>query len=108
VLAQWDGDVNDLAQAGLTCLDLPHELALLQRLEAYPETVENAAREFAPHHIAYYLKDLAGELHSYYNAQQFLVEDESVKLARLALITATREVIRNGLTLLGVSSPEKM
>jgi arginyl-tRNA synthetase len=108
VLAQWDGDVNDLAQAGLTCLDLPHELALLQRLEAYPETVENAAREFAPHHIAYYLKDLAGELHSYYNAQQFLVADESVKLARLALITATREVIRNGLTLLGVSSPEKM
>jgi arginyl-tRNA synthetase len=80
----------------------------LQRLEDYPETVESAAREFAPHLIAYYLKDLAGELHSYYNAQQFLVEDEAIKLARLALVTATREVIRNGLTLLGVSSPEKM
>ncbi|MDO9188836.1 MAG: arginine--tRNA ligase, partial [Sulfurimicrobium sp.] len=108
VLAQWGGDLNDLAQADLTCLHLPHELALLQRLEAYPETLENAAREFAPHYIAYYLKDLAGELHSYYNAQQFLVEDEAIKLARLALITATREVIRNGLTLLGVNSPEKM
>lgn len=108
VLAQWNGDVNDLVQTDLTCLNLPHELALLQRLESYPETVESAAREFAPHHIAYYLKDLAGELHSYYNAQQFLVEDETIKLARLALITATREVIRNGLTLLGVSSPEKM
>ncbi len=108
VLAQWGGDLNDLAQAELACLDLPHELALLQRLEAYPETLENAAREFAPHYIAYYLKDLAGELHSYYNAQQFLVEDETLRLARLALVTATREVIRNGLTLLGVSSPEKM
>ncbi|MDP1896592.1 MAG: DALR anticodon-binding domain-containing protein, partial [Sulfurimicrobium sp.] len=108
VLAQWGGDLNDLAQADLTCLHLPHELALLQRLESYPETLENAAREFAPHYIAYYLKDLAGELHSYYNAQQFLVEDEAIKLARLALITATREVIRNGLTLLGVNSPEKM
>jgi arginyl-tRNA synthetase len=108
VLKQWNGDLNDLAQADLTCLSLPHELALLQRLEAYPETLENAAREFAPHQIAYYLKDLAGELHSYYNAQQFLVEDEAVKLARLALITATREVFRSGLTLLGVSSPEKM
>lgn len=108
VLKQWDGDLNDLAQANLARLDLPHELALLQRLEAYPETLENAAREFAPHQIAYYLKDLAGELHSYYNAQQFLVEDEAVKLARLALITATREVLRNALTLLGVSSPEKM
>jgi arginyl-tRNA synthetase len=108
VLKQWNGDLNDLAQADLTCLSLPHELALLQRLEAYPETLENAAREFAPHQIAYYLKDLAGELHSYYNAQQFLVEDEAVKLARLALITATREVFRSGLKLLGVSSPEKM
>jgi arginyl-tRNA synthetase len=109
VLAQWGGDLDDLSQGiDLTLLSQPHELALLQRLESYGETVENAAHEFAPHHIAYYLKDLAGELHSYYNAQQFLVEDEAVKFARLALITATRQVLRNGLSLLGVSSPEKM
>ncbi len=109
VLGQWGGDLDDLTQdVDLGLLSLPHELALLQTLENYRETVEIAAREFAPHHIAYYLKDLAGELHSYYNAQQFLVEDEAVKLARLALITATRQVLNNGLSLLGVSSPEKM
>ncbi len=109
VLAQWGGDPDDLLRGiDLTRLSQPHELALLQRLENYGETVENAAQEFAPHHIAYYLKDLAGELHSYYNAQQFLVEDEALKFARLGLITATRQVLKNGLSLLGVSSPEKM
>ena len=103
------GDLDDLENgADLGLLTLPHELALLQRLENYPETVESAARELAPHHIAYYLRDLAAELHSYYNAQQFLVEDEAVRLARLSLITATRQVLRNGLSLLGVGSPEKM
>lgn len=109
VLSQWNGDVDDLASGNdLSLLNQPHELALLQRLEAYQETLDLAAREFAPHHLAYYLKDLAGDLHSYYNAQQFLVEDESLKLARLSLITATRQVLNNGLSLLGVSSPEKM
>jgi len=109
VLAQWGGNPDDLGKnVDFALLTLPHELALLQRLEAYSETLESAAREFAPHQIAYYLKDLAGELHSYYNAQQFLVEDEGVKFARLALITATRQVLKNGLNLLGVSSPEKM
>jgi arginyl-tRNA synthetase len=109
VLAQWGGDPDDLGQnVDFALLTEPHELVLLQRLEAYGETLESAAREFAPHQIAYYLKDLAGELHSYYNAQQFLVADEGMKFARLALITATRQVLKNGLNLLGVSSPEKM
>jgi arginyl-tRNA synthetase len=109
VLSQWNGDVDDLASGiELSLLSQPHELSLLQRLEGYQETLELAAREFAPHHIAYYLKDLAGDLHSYYNAEQFLVEDAALKLARLALITATRQILSNGLSLLGVSSPEKM
>ena len=108
VLEQWGGDVAALQDAELDPLTTEHELALLQRLAEFPEVVENAARELAPHIVAYYLKDLAGDLHSYYNAQQFLVENEKVKLARLALITATRQVLRTGLNLLGVSAPETM
>ncbi len=108
VLSEWGGDVAGLALVDLAPLQLPHELALLQRLSEFPETVQDAAQELAPHLLAYYLKDLAGDLHSYYNAEKFLVEDEKVKLARLALVTATRHALRNGLDLLGVSAPEKM
>jgi arginyl-tRNA synthetase len=108
VLEQWGGDITSLKDAELDPLTTEHELALLQRLAEYPEVVENAARELAPHVVAYYLKDLAGDFHSYYNAQQFLVENEKLKLARLALIAATRQVLRSGLDLLGVSAPEKM
>jgi arginyl-tRNA synthetase len=108
VLDQWGGDVASLKDAELDPLTTEHELALLQRLAEFPEIVENAARELAPHIVAYYLKDLAGDFHSYYNAQQFLVENEKIKLARLALIAATRQVLRSGLDLLGVSAPEKM
>ena len=96
------------AHADTSRLESEHEIALLERLMAYPETVENAARELAPHVIAFYLKELAGDFHSYYNATRILVADESVTLARLALATAVRQVLRNGLALLGVSAPEKM
>jgi arginyl-tRNA synthetase len=108
VLDQWGGDVESLAGVNLSALQGTHELALLQRLSEYPEVVANAAMELAPHLIAYYLKDLAGDLHSYYNAEKFLVEDETIKLARLALISATRIVLQNGLNLLGVHAPEHM
>lgn len=108
VLEQWGGDAGSLANADLGPLTTAHELALLQRLAEFPQVVETAALELAPHIVAYYLKDLAGDLHSYYNAQQFLVEDEAVKHARLALVYATRFVVQNGLQLLGVSAPEKM
>ena len=108
VLEQWGGDIAALKDAELDPLTLEHEQALLQRLAEFPETVENAAGELAPHVVAYYLKDLAGDFHSYYNAQQFLVENEKVKRARLALVCATRQVLRSGLDLLGVSAPEKM
>ena len=108
VLAKWDGDVNSLTDASLAPLTSAYETDLLQTLYSYSEVVADAANERAPHLITYYLKELAGKLHSYYNAEQFLVADEAVKLARLALIVATRQIIRNGLGLLGVSAPEKM
>ena len=108
VLGQWGGDPAGLKDADLSPLTTEHELALLQRLAEFPPTVENAALELAPHVIAYYLKELASDLHSYYNAQQFLVADEAIKHARLALILATRQVLQTGLRLLGVGAPDKM
>ena len=108
VLEQWGGDVAQLPAADCAPLASPHETALLKRLMEYPEVIENAARELAPHMVAFYLKDLAGEFHSFYNAERFLVEDEALKRARLALALAVRQVLRNGLALLGVGAPEKM
>ena len=108
VFAKWGGDVRTLADVSLAPLTSAYEMDLLQALYAYPGVVADAAAEHAPHLITYHLKDLAGKLHSYYNAEQFLVADEEIKLARLALIAASRQVIRNGLGLLGVTAPEKM
>ncbi|MGA7749764.1 MAG: arginine--tRNA ligase [Gallionella sp.] len=108
VLAQWGGERKALLQADVGLLDSEYETTLLQKLIDYPQVIENAAQDLAPHLIAFYLKDLAADFHSYYNASRFLVEDEAVKLARLALIAAAAQVIRNGLALLGVSAPEKM
>jgi len=109
VFAKWGGDASTLGKiADLSKLALPIELSLLKRLDDYQETISHAARELAPHLLAYYLKDLASDFHSYYNAEQVLVDDESMRFARLALISATRQVTQNGLALLGVSAPEKM
>ena len=108
VLGQWNGVLADLAEADLGRLDNERELALCARLTAFPEIVQNAAADYAPHQIAFYLKDLAGEFHSYYNAERMLVDDDGLKLARLALAAAVRQVIRNGLRLLGVSAPDSM
>ena len=108
VLNEWGGDTAILAQADLSPLDTEHEAALMQRLSEFPELVTNAAQELSPHMIATYLKDVAGDLHSYYNAHKFLVEDSKLVKARMALIHATRQVLRNGLALLGVNAPEKM
>jgi len=108
VLEQWGGEAVILREAGVTALESEYEKTLLQRLIDYPQVIESAAEDLAPHLIAFYLKDLAADFHSYYNASRFLVEDEGVKLARLALIAAVAQVMRNGLTLLGVSAPEKM
>ncbi|MCF8157928.1 MAG: arginine--tRNA ligase [Burkholderiaceae bacterium] len=108
VLAQWAGDASSLPKVDLSPLYSAHDAALMQRLSEFPEVVENSAADLAPHTIANYLKDLASDLHSFYNEHKILVEDETTKLARLALISATQQVLRNGLQLLGVSAPNKM
>lgn len=108
VLNQWGGEVSSLANVELSPLQSQAETTLMQTLGQYPEVVSNACQALAPHMIANYLKELASALHSYYNDTKFLVDDVHIKHARLALITATRVVLRNGLSLLGVSAPEKM
>ena len=89
-------------------LDSPYELALAAKLGEFPEVIEAAARDLAPHMVAFYLKDLAAAFHSYYNAERMLVDDAALKDARIALAFAVRQVIRNGLGLLGVSCPQSM
>lgn len=108
VLSKWGGDTATLAQVSLAPLTDPQEALLMQGLRDYPGLIESAARDYAPHQLAFYLKDLAADLHSYYNAQQFLVEDEQLRHARLALIVAVAVVLKDGLSLLGVSAPESM
>ena len=109
VLREWGGDVAALAGADLTRLTSQYEIALAQKLAEFPEILARAAAEFAPHLLTYYLHDdVAARLHTYYNAERFLVEDEALKLARLALVAATRQVLANGLAVLGVSAPERM
>jgi len=108
ILAQWGGSQLDLRPVDLAPLSSEHEMSLLQKLAEYPDMLTRAADELAPHAVAFYLRDLAGEFHSFYNAQRVLVDDEAVKLARLALLAATRQVLENGLALLGVSAPNKM
>lgn len=98
------------AKAGphLAALTAAHEIALLRALANYPAVIEKAAGAREPHQLAHYLLDLANDFHRCYNAGRFLVEDEQSRTARLALAEATGEVIRNGLTILGVSAPESM
>ncbi len=108
VFAQWGGDVTSLSHAALSPLTSESELLLLRRLMEYPDVVETAATELAPHLVAFYLKDLAGEFHRYYNSTHFLVPETTVRDARLALVGAVRQVLANGLALLGVAAPETM
>jgi arginyl-tRNA synthetase len=108
VLQQWGGDVNTLSALDLSVLSSDNETALMQKLSEFTEVVARACDELSPHSIATYLKELASDLHSYYNDTKFLVDDEATKLARMALIAATQQVLKNGLSLLGVSAPQKM
>ena len=108
VLRQWGGEAATLAGAPLASLGGEREAALMQRLGEFPELVASAARELAPHALAFYLRSLAGEFHSYYNAERILVEDEATRMSRLALCAAVRQVLANGLSLLGVGAPERM
>ena len=108
VMEQWGGNPAELVNADLTPLVEAQELQILQKLMDYPEQIEGAARELAPHLLAFYLKDLAGDFHSYYNSTRVLVEDDRTKLARLALAASVRQVLRNGLEILGVGAPDRM
>jgi arginyl-tRNA synthetase len=103
------------AQAGaarkdfdLAALKSERELSLARKLEEFPDLLATAARELAPHSLAFYLREVAAEFHSYYNAERILVDDEALRTARLALCAAVRQTLANGLSLLGVSAPEKM
>ena len=102
------GDLGALAQARLELLAAPTELALMSKLAEFPDMLTSAALGLAPHDVAFYLRDLASAFHSYYAAERFLVDDVELGRARVALLTATAQVLRSGLALLGVSAPEKM
>ncbi len=112
LLAQAGADAAPMLAAvdevDLSLLASPHEMAVAAKLGEYPEVIEAAARELAPHMVAFYLKDLAADFHSYYNAERMLVDDVALRNARMALSLAVRQVIRNGLAILGVSCPESM
>ncbi|MDR0672714.1 MAG: arginine--tRNA ligase [Zoogloeaceae bacterium] len=107
-LRKWGGDAATLLRAPTDKLAGEHELALSGSLAAFPEVIAAAAEDLAPHQVAFYLKDLAAGFHSWYNAERILTEDESTRLARLALAAAVQQAIRNGLGILGVSCPDTM
>jgi arginyl-tRNA synthetase len=102
------GLTHDAAAADLGQLTNAHEQAVITALSKYPEIVQHAALNRAPHALVHFLRDLANTLHTYYNAEQFIVDDAALRNARLTLVLAVQTVIRNGLGLLGVSAPETM
>ncbi|OSZ71154.1 arginine--tRNA ligase [Hydrogenophaga sp. IBVHS1] len=108
VLASWGGDLARLHAADLSALDSAPAQALMLLLAKYPAMLTDAARDFAPHDVTFYLRELAASYHSYYDAERILVDDERVKTARLALVAATAQVLHNGLAVLGVGAPQKM
>ncbi|KVM61250.1 arginine--tRNA ligase [Burkholderia ubonensis] len=112
VLNEWksryNGELAQLPGADLSQLTSTQAASLMQKLAEYPDMLSHAANELAPHAVAFYLRDLAGEFHSFYNAERVLVDDEAPRTARAALLAATRQVLENGLAMLGVSAPAKM
>ncbi|MBC7455231.1 MAG: arginine--tRNA ligase [Massilia sp.] len=108
MLEQFTGELAGLAAVDLAPLIAPTEMTLLATLAAYPEALARAQAELGPHQVAFYLRELAANLHSFYFAERVLVDDEALRMARLALMAATRQVLRNGLAMIGVSAPDKM
>ncbi|MBE2233330.1 MAG: arginine--tRNA ligase [Anaerolinea sp.] len=108
VLRSWGGDRAALVGVDLAALDSPAAQTLMLALARYPDMLTHAAAGFAPHDVTFYLRDLAATYHSYYDAERILVDDEAVRLARLALVAATAQVLHNGLAVLGVSAPSRM
>jgi len=108
MLTQASFSAAELAQANVGLLVAPTELALMQRLAEFPTVVEQAAQELSPHLVAFWLRDCAADFHGFYNAERVLVDELALKQARLRLADATRQVLANGLALMGVSAPERM
>lgn len=108
VLRQVGLDADTLATADFDLLTAPSELKMLQRLAEYPAMLSQAAKDLAPHQVAFWLRDCAADFHTWYNSERVLVDDAALKAARAALAAATAQVIANGLNKLGVSAPEKM
>jgi arginyl-tRNA synthetase len=108
VLAAWGGDAATLKDAELSLLESAPAQALMLQLARYPEMLRDAAHDFAPHDVTFYLRELAASYHSYYDAERILVDEDDVKRARLALVAATAQVLHNGLSVLGVDAPSKM
>jgi len=102
------GALDALADADCALLTSPHEEALLRRLADFPEEMAAAARDLAPHALTFYLKDLAADFHSYYNAERFLIDDVPRRRARLLLAAAAGQVVKSGLAVLGIGAPEQM
>jgi len=108
ILRQWAGDESSLRSVSLLALDTHASKMLLTRLSEFSDVLAEAAKDMTPHSLAFYLRDLASDFHTFYNADRVLVDEENIRLARLALLLATKQVIANGLGILGVSAPEKM
>jgi arginyl-tRNA synthetase len=109
VMAQYAGDAAALPAADLSLLTAPSEATLMRKLADYPAVLERAAADLAPHDVAFYLRDVAAAFHTYYAAERFLVEgDVALTAARMALLAATAQVLRNALGVLGVDAPTSM
>lgn len=111
VIAQYaesGADTSSLVNTSLSRLVAPTEVALMRKLADYPDVLQAASAHLAPHDIAFYVRELAAQFHSYYGAERFLVDDAELARARISLLAATRQVLRNALELLGVSAPERM
>ena len=108
VIEKANAEYTSSGEYDLSLLDNEQELVLIKELNRFADVLLSAATNYEPHVLAYYLRDLAGGFHSYYNNSEFLVDDDNLRVSRLKLIEAVRQVIANGLTLLGVSSPDKM
>ena len=108
ILDQAELDLSTVSHADLSLLAAPSELSLLRTLVSYPDMLAKAADELAPHHIAFYLRELAAAFHTFYNAERVRIDDVPLKTARVALLLAVATVLANGLAVLGVSAPKRM
>ena len=108
VLASWGGDPESLGGVALEALATEPAQSLMLELAKFPDMLSHAAQQFAPHDVSFFLRNLAAAYHSYYDAERILVDDQPTRLARLALVAATAQVLRNGLAVLGVSAPQRM